>query len=95
MVAPQELFGVGAASSGCITEQHNRRARTAMVPIIGGHGPEEALLCSMPPGIQNRSHRVSRPEGFHLRHRVTGGGRPPPVPTDRSVRISRTTLFRR
>jgi predicted DNA-binding transcriptional regulator YafY len=27
--------------------------------------------------------------------RVTGGGRPPPVPTDRSVRISRTTLFRR
>ena len=28
-------------------------------------------------------------------HRVTGGGRPPPVPTERSVRISRTTLFRR
>src|SRR6201987_737807 len=27
--------------------------------------------------------------------RVTGGGRPPPVPTERSVRISRTTLFRR
>src|ERR1700736_2395193 len=26
-------------------------------------------------------------------HRVTGGGRPPPVPTDRGVRISRTTLF--
>ena len=29
------------------------------------------------------------------RHRVTGGGRPPPVPTERSVQISRTTLFRR
>jgi len=29
------------------------------------------------------------------RHRVTGGGHPPPVPTKRSVRISRTTLFRR
>jgi adenylate cyclase len=28
-------------------------------------------------------------------HRVTGGGRPPPVPTERSVQISRTTLFRR
>ena len=28
-------------------------------------------------------------------HRVTGGGRPPPVPTERSVRISRTTLFGR
>src|ERR1035437_429054 len=26
-------------------------------------------------------------------HRVTGGGRPPPVPTERGVRISRTTLF--
>jgi len=26
-------------------------------------------------------------------HRVTGGGHPPPVPTDRGVRISRTTLF--
>jgi hypothetical protein len=29
------------------------------------------------------------------RDRVTGGGRPPPVPTERSVRISRTTLFGR
>src|SRR3979409_248638 len=27
------------------------------------------------------------------RHRVTGGGRPPPVPTERGVQISRTTLF--
>jgi hypothetical protein len=26
-------------------------------------------------------------------YRVTGGGRPPPVPTERGVRISRTTLF--
>src|SRR5450759_654805 len=26
-------------------------------------------------------------------NRVTGGGRPPPVPTERGVRISRTTLF--
>src|ERR1700739_2529298 len=32
---------------------------------------------------------------LHPRTRVTGGGRPPPVPTERSVRISRTTLFRR
>src|ERR1035437_61672 len=29
---------------------------------------------------------------FHI-HRVTGGGRPPPVPTERGVRISPTTLF--
>src|SRR6202048_3236628 len=27
------------------------------------------------------------------RHRVAGGGRPPPAPTERGVRISRTTLF--
>jgi hypothetical protein len=26
-------------------------------------------------------------------HRVTGGGRPPPVPTERGVRLYRTTLF--
>src|SRR5438445_12385696 len=29
---------------------------------------------------------------FHT-HRVTGGGRPPPVPTERGVRLYRTTLF--
>jgi hypothetical protein len=27
-------------------------------------------------------------------HRVTGGGRPPPVPTERGVRISRTNALR-
>src|SRR5262245_50591007 len=26
-------------------------------------------------------------------HRVAGGGRPPPAPTERSMRICRTTLF--
>jgi hypothetical protein len=30
-----------------------------------------------------------------ISHRVTGGSHPPPVPTERSVRISRTTLFGR
>jgi hypothetical protein len=29
---------------------------------------------------------------FHI-HRVTGGGHPPPVPTERGVQIYRTTLF--
>jgi hypothetical protein len=38
---------------------------------------------------------VSGAREFRPRDRVTGGGRPSPVPTDRSVRISRTTLFRR
>src|SRR5580704_12157394 len=31
---------------------------------------------------------------FHA-HRVTGGGRPPPVPTERGVRISRTNALRK
>ena len=31
---------------------------------------------------------------FHI-HRVAGGSRPPPAPTERSVRIYRTTLFGR
>src|ERR1700758_3766128 len=35
----------------------------------------------------------SRPRELHPEHRVAGGGRPPPAPTERGVRISRTTLF--
>jgi transposase len=35
----------------------------------------------------------SRPGEFHPEHRVAGGSHPPPAPTERSVRISRTTLF--
>src|SRR5262245_36969737 len=30
---------------------------------------------------------------FHPEHRVTGGGHPPPVPTERGVRTSRTTVL--
>jgi hypothetical protein len=36
----------------------------------------------------------SRPGEFHPQHRVAGGGCPPPAPTERSGRISRTTLFK-
>jgi 2-hydroxychromene-2-carboxylate isomerase len=40
------------------------------------------------------SRRVAERANIAFRHhRVTGGGRPPPVPTERSVRIYRTTLF--
>jgi hypothetical protein len=45
--------------------------------------------------LANTPFPPSRPEEFHLEHRVTGGGRPPPVPTERGMRISRTTLFGR
>ncbi|MFA5924644.1 MAG: hypothetical protein WC856_25720, partial [Methylococcaceae bacterium] len=37
--------------------------------------------------------RIGVENGFHRPHRVIGGGHPPPIPTERSVRISRTTLF--
>ncbi|MGH8572625.1 MAG: TonB-dependent receptor domain-containing protein [Gammaproteobacteria bacterium] len=33
-----------------------------------------------------------KPHGFA--HRVAGGGHPPPAPTERRMRISRTALFR-
>ena len=40
------------------------------------------------------SSRVAKHENIPFRfHRVAGGGRPPPAPTERGVRISRTTLF--
>ena len=39
-------------------------------------------------------YESGRPEESHLQYRVTGGSYLPPVPTERSMRISRTTLFR-
>src|SRR5262249_24144421 len=40
--------------------------------------------------------RIARARsGVRLADRVAGVGHPPPAPTDRSVRISRTTLFER
>src|SRR6266481_8056497 len=48
--------------------------------------------CLFPP-LSSGGALVARPWlRFHI-HRVTGGGRPPPVPTERGVRFSRTTLF--
>src|SRR3984893_16565155 len=35
------------------------------------------------------------PAPAQRRHRVTGGGHPPPVPTERGVRISRTNALRK
>jgi Homeodomain-like domain len=49
------------------------------------------------PMLSDRHDDLNRDRGTSrdAAHRVTGGGRPPPVPTERSVQISRTTLFRR
>ena len=49
--------------------------------------------CLLPP-LSSGGALVARPWlRFHI-HRVTGGGRPPPVPTERGVRISRTNALR-
>ena len=37
--------------------------------------------------------RSGRPGSLLTVDRVAGGGHPPPAPTERSVRISRTPLF--
>ncbi len=41
------------------------------------------------PGYKQTSNRPKTTSA----HRVAGGSHPPPAPTERSVRISRTTLF--
>ena len=59
-------------------------ARLTGFPVLGG-----VQTAEVPEVIIAVGTRVTP------RHRVTGGSRPPPVPTERSVRFSRTTLFRR
>jgi hypothetical protein len=44
-------------------------------------------------GALNRHDCRVSPGEFHSEHRVAGGSRPPPAPTERSMRIYRTTLF--
>src|SRR5215469_761821 len=52
----------------------------------------QRLLCAAPSA---QDHNVSRARESHPRDRVTGGGHPPPVPTERGVRISRTNALRK
>ena len=54
----------------------------------------------LPEPTRDRQGGCGRPESssageLHPCDRVTGSGRPPPVPTERGVRLSRTTLFDR
>ena len=61
-------------------------------PSFDGHRESTyATVHSVAPFYSDRDRGTPR----GATHRVTGGGRPPPVPTERSVQISRTTLFRR
>src|SRR5215475_11486978 len=57
------------------------------------------LIVGFPPVIQmvNERGKVGARRTAQLcflTHRVAGGSCPPPAPTERGVRISRTTLFR-
>jgi len=47
-------------------------------------------VCRFPPATS----KVGVGSAIARDHRVAGGSRPPPAPTERSVRICRTTLFR-
>src|SRR5580700_3355078 len=47
-------------------------------------------VCRFPPATS----KVGVGSAIARDHRVAGGTRPPPAPTERSVRICRTTLFR-
>ena len=62
-----------------------------------GYMPEHTVREDIEKGALVGSINLDRDRGTPrgATHRVTGGGRPPPVPTERSVQISRTTLFRR
>jgi len=70
-----------------VTTALHQRVKHEAVLIDGV--PEPVFLAA------DGDDEVSGAREFRPRAWVTGGGRPPPVPTDRSVRISRTTLFRR
>ena len=78
--------------AGKLRRQPSReRSRVLLVATDSGK--------ACPTDLRRRHRRAghgelpSRPGELHPEHRVTGGGRPPPVPTERSVQISRTTLL--
>jgi hypothetical protein len=78
--AARPMFVAASVRAGKMRRSRNHR-----------HPQQESKV----PG--NESQPIDRDRGAprDAAHRVTGGGRPPPVPTERSVRISRTTLFGR
>src|ERR1700686_1849750 len=64
--------------------------------IITTEFEKETVLTRTAIGMEGLIGRGSLGHSATLRfpsHRVAGGGRPPPAPTERGVRISRTTLF--
>lgn len=52
--AVQELLSEGAAATGGISEQHDRRTWAAVAAVVGDDRPEVALLRLTTPGIEHR-----------------------------------------
>ena len=73
--------------------------RSAVSPFLDQNVENKAVLIDRAPEpvsfAGDGNDESSSPGELHPQDRVTGGGRPPPVPTERGVRISRTTLFGR
>jgi hypothetical protein len=59
-----------------------------------GRGIAAAVVDEPVAGADQPAVNRDRGESRDSAHRVTGGSRPPPVPTERSVRISRTKCGR-
>src|SRR5215472_3759381 len=68
---------------------------TRLSRTVSGHGLDSAPPWrGITPPPQGSSLGFGRGrDASYPAHRVAGGGRPPPAPTERSVRICRTTLF--
>jgi hypothetical protein len=86
IVGEQAMSRKTAARSGRVDRGAASNVRARLCKLIKSTGPIDVRL-----SFKDRDRGEPRSSA----HRVTGGGRPPPVPTERSVRIYRTTLFGR
>jgi transposase len=98
----KESIVVAVAAGGLRGEvrEYGRITNTAtaldrLLRKLGGDGITLRFCYEAGPCGYGIQRRLSSGGRLAMLHRVTGGGRPPPVPTERSVQISRTTLFRR
>ncbi len=56
--AVEESLGVEALAARGVAEDDDRGRLPAMGAVVGGHGPEEALLCLLSPRIEDRQRRL-------------------------------------
>ena len=92
-LGPDERLGIGIVGlneSGDVGLEVLDTAMDAALDLLVGEPREPAFDLIEPGGA---GFAVGTP--ITGCHRVTGGSRPPPVPTERGVRIYRTALFDR